>query len=71
MFAQMMRFKDQVPNDFDNRYFGHHPMMWGWGGASGAGFWIWLILSSITWILMVIALVAFIRWLWKKGNKVK
>lgn len=50
--------------------------MMGWGGSpgwmmgqAGGTFWIWIILSWITWILVIVALVAFIRWMWKKGDK--
>lgn len=52
------------------------PGMMGWGtgptgwGVMGSGtFWIWSLLSWITWILIIVALVAFIRWMWKKGDK--
>lgn len=40
-------------------------MMGGWSG----GFWVWSFFSWITWILVIVALIAFIRWMWKKGNK--
>lgn len=53
------------------------PGMMGWSGGNGSGwmmggqgaFWVWSVLSWITWILVVAALVAFIRWMWKKGEK--
>lgn len=52
------------------------PGMMGWGnspagwGVMGSGtLWIWSLLSWITWILIIVALVAFIRWMWKKGSK--
>lgn len=41
----------------------------GWGMMGQGGFWIWMILGWITWILIIVALVAFIRWMWKKGEK--
>lgn len=47
-------------------------MMGFWGGPTGGwltGFWIWSILSWLTWILIIVALVAFIRWMWRKGDK--
>ncbi|MDP3998713.1 MAG: hypothetical protein Q8P89_03805 [bacterium] len=40
-----------------------------WGMMGTGGFWIWGILSLATWILIVVALIAFIRWMWKKGDK--
>ncbi|MBI4037073.1 hypothetical protein HY385_01475 [Candidatus Daviesbacteria bacterium] len=42
-----------------------YPMMGGFGvfGWVAAIFWI------ITWALVLIAMVALIRWLWKKGGK--
>jgi len=54
---------------------GYH-MMGPWGGPGmfggwQAGFWIWLILGLLTWILIIIALIALIRWMWKKGDKEK
>ncbi|OGD85795.1 hypothetical protein A2Z23_00725 [Candidatus Curtissbacteria bacterium RBG_16_39_7] len=47
---------------------------WGGPGATGglqSGFWIWSILGWLTWILVIVALIAFIRWMWKKGDKEK
>jgi hypothetical protein len=51
-------------------------MMGFWGGPGGvsgwqSGFWVWPILGWLTWILIIVALVAFIRWMWKKGDKEK
>ncbi len=71
MFADMMRYgASPAPQVFDDRYFwGHHPMMW-WGN-SGSAFWFFGILWIATWTLVIITLVALIRWLWKKGDKVK
>lgn len=53
------------------------PGMMGWWNGSQmmggwqSGFWIWSILGWITWILVIVALIAFIRWMWKKGDKEK
>jgi len=71
MFADMMRYgASPAPQGFDDRYFwGNHPMML-WGG-SGSAFWIFGILWIATWILAIVVLIALIRWLWKKGDKVK
>jgi hypothetical protein len=54
---------------------GYH-MMGPWGGSQvmggwQSGFWIWSILGWLTWILLIVALIAFIRWMWKKGDKEK
>lgn len=48
-------------------WWGGPQMMGGWP----SGFWIWQILGWITWILVIAALVAFIRWMWKKGDREK
>lgn len=40
-----------------------------WGMMGQGGFWLWSILSWATWVLVLVVLVALIRWLWKKGNK--
>lgn len=76
MFAQMMRYGDDAAqkgsdSQYGQYYWGHHPMMWGWAGNNSAAFWLSGILWWITWILVIVALVAVIRWLWKKGDKVK
>lgn len=44
---------------------------WDGGGMMGATpvFWVWSILAWVTWILIIAALIAFIRWLWIKGNR--
>ncbi|OGD82820.1 hypothetical protein A3A54_02425 [Candidatus Curtissbacteria bacterium RIFCSPLOWO2_01_FULL_39_62] len=44
-------------------YGGWNNLMGGWG--------VFGILWLLTWVLIIIALVALIRWLWKKGDKVK
>ncbi len=46
--------------------------MWPYGAGLGKSFWgLHWVLGIITWILIIILLVAAIRWFWKKGNKVK
>ncbi|MCR4324801.1 MAG: hypothetical protein NUV69_03905 [Candidatus Curtissbacteria bacterium] len=51
-------------------YLYGHPMM-GWFGANGSGMWFFGIAWLVTWILVIAVLVALVRWLWKKGDKVK
>jgi len=71
VFAGMMRWgASPPPQGFENGYWGNHPMMWWMDGNSGA-LWFFGILWLVTWILVIIALIALIRWLWKKGDKVK
>lgn len=41
--------------------------MMNWGNSSFG--WTAIILSWVTWILVIVALIAAIRWLWKKGSK--
>lgn len=46
---------------------GHAPwFMMGWGNG-----WMWLLgaLWLLTWVLVLLVLVALLRWLWKKGEK--
>lgn len=40
-------------------------------GAGASPVWGWTagILWWLTWILVILALVALVRWLWKKGGK--
>ena len=69
MLADMMRWGtesgQQLPNE---RFFeGNHPMMWA-GGGFGA-FWVFGILCIVTWILVIVVLIALARWLWFKGDK--
>ncbi|MBI2327690.1 hypothetical protein HYU92_05230 [Candidatus Curtissbacteria bacterium] len=64
----LMPFPDQAKDlDPDGRYWGH-PMMW-WGGGNQVTYTLFSILWLITWILVVIVLIALARWLWKKGDK--
>jgi ABC-type uncharacterized transport system permease subunit len=46
-----------------------HPMMMFFGNNPGA-LWLFGILWIITWVLFMAVLVALLRWLWKKGDKV-
>lgn len=55
---------------------GGFPMMGygGYGMTGGANFGVYPVVSIlwiITWVLVIVVLVAFIRWMWKKGDKVK
>ena len=73
MFDDMMRWgtesADKLPAD--DRYFrGSHPMMW-WAGNNSGAFWVFGLLWIVTWILIIIVLIALIRWLWKKGDKAR
>ena len=74
MFADMMRWGTESGQKlYDGRDFGanYHQMMW-WGGPGGSSlFWFHAILALITWVLVIIVLIVLIRWLWKKGDKVK
>ena len=72
MFGDMMRWgASPLPQGYDERYFlGHHPMMW-WAGTNAGAFWLFGILCIVTWILVITALIALTRWLWKKGDKVR
>ena len=70
MFADMMRYGNDVgQRTFDDRLWANHPMMW-WGSGSGS-FWVFGILCLVTWVLVIVTLIALIRLLWKKGDKVK
>lgn len=42
---------------------------WMMGAYGQETFWIWAILCLVTWVLVIVALIAFIRWMWKKGDK--
>lgn len=68
MFADMMRYGNDVGQRTNDRLWANHPMMW-WGGSGSI--WIFGILCLVTWILVIVALIALIRLLWKKGDKVK
>ena len=72
MFGDMMRWgTSPLPQGYDERYFsGHHPMMW-WAGNNSGAMWAFGFLWIVTWILIIIVLIALIRWLWKKGDKVR
>ena len=70
LVAQMMRYgTDATQKGYDGQYLWKgHPMML---GGSNAFFWIHAVLAFVTWVLVVAVLVALVRWLWKKGDKVK
>lgn len=72
MFAGMMRWgaeSGQRLYDGQGPWVGH-PMMW-WTGSSSGAFWVFGILWLVTWLLVIVVLVALVRWIWKKGDKVK
>lgn len=70
MFSDMMRFGTESSDKvLDDRYFRYYPMMQWFGG--GTGFLFYGFLWLVTWILVIGVLAALIRWLWKKGDKVK
>lgn len=73
MFADMMHWGTESAQSIptDDRYFRtYHPMM-GWMNGSVGALWVFGILWILTWILVIVVLVALIRWLWKKGDKAK
>jgi len=72
MFADMMRWGTESGQKLpsDDRWLWGHPMM-GWAGNNPGAFWFFGILWLATWILVIVALIALIRWLWKKGDKGK
>ena len=41
-----------------------------WSRGGGLG-WLWMggLFWLVTWILLILVLVALLRWLWKKGDK--
>lgn len=47
--------------------FGRH--MGAFGFTNPAMMWVFGLFWLITWILVIAALAALVRWLWKKGNK--
>lgn len=58
--------------DWDSMAEMMREMMWPHGVGLGRSFWgLHWILGVITWILIIILLVVAIRWLWKKGDRVK
>ncbi len=70
LLAQMMRYPQGTPVPQYYGGFGGRGMM-GWAGTNPGLFWVYGILSFITWVLVIAALVAFIRWIWKKGDRSK
>lgn len=70
LLAGMMRFgTEAAETGFDDRYFRYHQMMPWFGG--GTDIWLSAFLWLVTWILIIAVLVALVRWLWKKGDKVR
>jgi len=73
MFADMMRWGTEsgqkLPSD-DRYFWGHHPMM-GFMGNNAGAFWVFGILWAVTWVLVIVVLIALVRWLWKKGDKAR
>jgi hypothetical protein len=74
MLADMTRFgaeaTPKITGPNSDLWYGNHPMMWSAGPNSGI-FWFFGLLWLITWVLIIASLIALIRWLWKKGDKVK
>ncbi|KKR54775.1 MAG: hypothetical protein UT92_C0013G0011 [Candidatus Curtissbacteria bacterium GW2011_GWA1_40_24] len=73
MFADMIRWGTESPDKLpaDDRYFrDYHPMML-WAGNNSGALWIFGLLWIVTWILVIVVLIALVRWLWKKGDKVR
>ena len=72
MLTAIMRYGPEATRGaFRGDEFGYyHPMML-WAGHGIGVFWVFGILWIITWILGVALLIAIIRWIWKKGDKVK
>ena len=72
MFGNMMRYgASPLPQRYDDRYFsGYHPMMW-WAGNNSGAIWAFGFLWIVTWLLVIVVLIALIRWLWKKGDKAR
>lgn len=72
LLADMMRFgTESADKVLDDRLWRSHPMMMWWGGSNQSVFWLFLALWLITWILIIVTLIVLIRWLWKKGDKVR
>ena len=70
LLAGMMRYGTESADEIlDERLFRYHPMMQWFGG--GTDIWLWAFLWLVTWILIIAVLVALVRWLWKKGDKVR
>ena len=71
MFADMMRYGNDIgQRTYDDRLWTNHPMMW-WAGNNSGAIWAFGFLWIVTWILVIVVLISFIRWIWKKGDKVR
>lgn len=73
LLASMMRWgASPAPQGYyDDRFWSSRPMMWGWANQNPTLWWLHGILAFVTWVLVIIVLVALARWLWKKGDKVR
>lgn len=61
----------QLENLYERGWYPHKFMgPWMMGGYGQETFWIFALLCIVTWVLIIVALIAFIRWMWKKGDKV-
>lgn len=70
LLTDMMQFETESADKIlDDRYFRYHPMMQ-WLG-DGTGLWLYSLLWLVTWVLVIAVLIALVRWLWKKGDKVR
>lgn len=67
MFPQAVPYQPQQVQQGVQTY--GHPMMMFFGNNPGA-LWLFGILWIVTWVLFMAVLVALLRWLWKKGDKV-
>jgi len=57
MFQVVTKFGDKI---------GKMPCSGGYGSSDVIG-----LLTLITWILVIAGLVAFVRWMWKMGDKIR
>lgn len=73
LLASMMRWgaSPDPQGYYDDRFWSSRPMMWGWANQNPTLWWLHGILAFATWILVIIVLIALVRWLWKKGDKAR
>lgn len=70
MFNEMMKFSSEAAQKgypLDRYGSGYHPMA-AWMQGNSAFLYLHSLLALVTWTLIVILLIALIRWLWKKGD---